>query len=96
MVFILADVQERNPERCRGAKGPLPERPLLSLIYKASPHETRGRFCGGTSLPYKEKENMRFIASAEPVQDHKTRPSSSEEATFVIPAPLYLDHDMRI
>ena len=48
MVFIMVDVREYKPERSQGEKGPLRERPLLSLIYKISPCATRGRFCGGS------------------------------------------------
>jgi len=43
---------------------------LLSLIYKISPRETRGRFCGGTTLLHKyEERNLRVKASVKPVQD---------------------------
>ena len=58
MVFTTADVWELTPERGRRVKGPPPERPLLSLIYEASPPEARGKFCGGTSLLHNKKENF--------------------------------------
>ena len=43
MVFTaVADVREVSPERGRGAKCLLLERPLLSLIYRISPRDTGG------------------------------------------------------
>ena len=55
MVFTIADVRELNPERGRGAKGPLSySRTTLARtnVFRRSPRETRGRLCGGTSLPH--------------------------------------------
>ena len=70
MIFIMVDVREYKPRTSQGAKGPLltGERPLLSLIYKISPCETRGRFCGGASLPHiRKKTDVKALAKR--VQD---------------------------
>ena len=67
MVFIMVDVRKYKPRAQPGRKGPLRERPLLSLIYKISPCATRGRFCGGTSLPHIKKLHVK--ASAKRDQD---------------------------
>ena len=58
MVFIIIDVREYT-ERSQGERVPYEERPFLSLICKISPCETRGRFCGGTSLPHIRKKTAR-------------------------------------
>ena len=81
-VFTKADVRELNPERGREANGPLRERPLLLLGYMVSPRETRGRFCGGTSLPHEKKEICASRPRPNP-SETKTRPTSSEEATSI-------------
>ena len=67
-VLTTAGVRALNkkPERGRGAKGPLRERALLSLIYKVSPRETRGRFCGGTSLPHNKKSALQGLGRTRP------------------------------
>ena len=67
MVFTMA----RNPERCRGAKRLLRERPLPPpIIYNnVSPREMRGRLRGGTSLPHNKKETCASRISAGPVRD---------------------------
>ena len=68
----MADIRESKPERGRGAKGLLRERPLLSPIHNISPGETRGRFCGGTSLPHKKKNICASWPRPKPPDQDKT------------------------
>ena len=68
IVFSIVDVKKADSERSQGAKGPLREQLLLSLVYNISPCETEGRFRGGTSLPHKERK-LHVKASAKRDQD---------------------------
>ena len=59
-VFIMVDVREYKPRAQPGRKGSSTRTTLLlSLIYKISPCETRGRFCGSTFLPHIRKKTAR-------------------------------------
>ena len=82
-VFIMVDVREYKPRAQPGRKGSSTRTTLLlSLIYKISPCETRGRFCGGTSLPHVRKKTARQgLGQTGPRPRQKA--TSSEEATSI-------------